>query len=663
MSLAQALFGPRSIALVGASGDPSKATARPQRFLKKYGFAGEVFPVNPGRSVLFDLPCFESISEIEKPIDHAFIMVEDVEGALEDCGKARVPVATVFSDGFADRGSEGAARQAKLVARAKKLGVRLLGPNSMGMINLPAGAIVSVNAVLEAGTLPSGATSVVSQSGTMLGTLLTRGAMRGLGFAKLVSVGNEADIAVGELVELLVADAETRQILHFLETVRDPQRLARAARAAHAAGKPVVAYKLGRSRLGERLARTHTGAIAGEDAALDAYFRDCGILRVDMLETLVEIVPFLSDKKPLKLSRPPRVAVLTNTGGGAAVVVDRLGQAGIETAAPGTDAPIVDTTMGKAMAAYGATLNELLAWRGCDAVLAVSGSSAYAQPQQAVEPMVSAKRGAKPFVVFLTPQADAALGMLNKAGIAGFRTPEACADALRAFFSWKAPRKIPARRAPTWPRSLPRKGRLTEAQGLRLFAALGMPVVAHALARPPRYAHQIAFPVAVKISDPMIEHKTEAGGVILGVTGPEEFARAARQLGRRRRPVLVQTMEQGLGEAIVGYREDPIVGPLVLVGAGGTLAELYNDVVLRLAPVEEAEAREMIGQVKGFAALRGYRGRPAGDLAALARAVCALSRLALLPGRPVREAEANPVIVKANGAVAVDALVVLKKGN
>jgi len=660
MSFAQALFAPRSIALVGASGDPAKATSRPQRFLKQHGFTGRVFPVNPRRDTVFDLPCFKSISETKEKIDHAFIMVEDVESAIEDCGRSGVAVATIFSDGFADRGAEGAARQARLVALARRRGVRLLGPNSMGLINVQAGATITVNAVLEAGAPPAGAASVISQSGTMLGTILTRGARRGLGFAKLVSVGNEADIAVGELVELLVADPDTRQVLLFLETVRDPERLAAAARAAYAAGKPVIAYKLGRSRLGERLARTHTGAITGEDAALDAYFRACGILRVDMLETLFEIGPLVLDKRPLKLKRPPKVAVLTNTGGGAAVVVDRLGELGIETAAPGTDAPIVDTTMGKALAAYGATLNGLLAWRGCDAVLAVTGSSAYARPQEAVAPMLEAKRGAKPFAVFLTPQADEALGLLGKAGIAAFRTPEACADALGAFFRWRAPRKVSGKSTLKWPKKVPGKGRLNEMQALQLFAALGMPVVEHAVAKPPRYAHRLKYPVALKIHDPAIEHKTEAGGVALGVSNEEEFRKTAKKFARITPELLVQTMQAGLAEAIVGYRDDPVVGPVVLVGAGGTLAELYNDVVVRLAPVGEAEALEMIGGVKGFAALRGYRGLPLGDLRALARAVAALSRLALVPGRPVREAEANPVIVKRRGAVAVDAVAVLE---
>jgi hypothetical protein len=212
-----------------------------------------------------------------------------------------------------------------------------------------------------------------------------------------------------------------------------------------------------------------------------------------------------------------------------------------------------------------------------------------------------------------------------------------------------------------WPKDIPARGKLTESQALTLFAALGMPVAESAVARAPDYAHSLPYPVALKILSARVAHKSNVGGVVLGIASREEFESRAKSLAKKGEPLLVQRMEAGLAEAIVGYRDDPVVGPLVMVGAGGILAELYNDVVLRLAPVDEAGALEMIGQVKGFAVLRGYRGLAPGDLKALAQAVAALSRLALLAGRPVREAEANPVIVKGQGAVAVDALVVLKE--
>jgi len=643
------------VALVGASGDESKNTARPQRYLQKHGYAGKIIPVNAARQEVLGLPAFRNIPE---PVDHAFIMVDDVESAIEDCGRAGVPVASVFTDGFADVGSQGMERQQKLTARAKALGVRLLGPNSMGMINLPGRCALTVNAVLEMDAPPAGTTSIVSQSGTMLGTVLSRGAARGLGFAKMVSVGNESDLGVGEIVELLASDPETKTILLFLETVRDAERLARGARAAHAAGKPVVAYKLGRSSLGERLAPAHTGALAGEDAALDAYFRDCGIARVDLLETLIEIGPMLAGRKPPPAGRSPRVSVVTTTGGGAASVVDRLGLAGIETVAPGSDAPIVDLTMGRKSAGYGAVVQELLDFPGNDAVLAVVGSSAQFHPQLAVEPILKSRRGAKPLAVFMTPHAEKSLALLAQAGIAAFRTPEACADAFRAYFGWRAPRLAPGGEA------LPfvlKTREPTEADALALFASMGVPVVESAVVRAPDFAHGLPYPVALKILDAEVAHKSDVGGVALGIRSREELLDRAKFLSEKSESLIVQRMETGLGEAIVGYREDPVAGPLVLVGAGGILAELYNDVVLRLAPVSEAEALEMIAAVKGFAVLRGYRGRPRGDLKALAQAVAAMSRLCLLKGRPVREAEANPVIVKAQGCVAVDGLAVLKE--
>jgi len=656
--LAQALFAPRAVALIGASGDAAKNTARPQHFLAKHGYAGSVLPINPTRSEVMGKKAWRSVADAPQPVDHAFIMIPQVEQAIEDCGRSGVVVASIFSDGFADVGPEGAVRQARLVARARELGVRLLGPNSMGVIDIPGRLALTVNAVLEMDALPAGGTSIVSQSGTMLGTVLSRGAARGFGFAKLVSVGNEADLGVGELVELLADDEDTRVILLFLETVRDAERLAVAARRAHAAGKPVVAYKLGRSALGERLARSHTGALAGSDAALDAYFRDCGIARVDMLETLIEIAPLVAGRAPPRLDpagRAPRVAVLTTTGGGAASVVDRLGLSGIETVAPGSDAPIIDLTMAGTSAQYASTLASLIDSPECDAVLAVVGSSAMFHPQHAVEPILGAKRGAKPLAAFLTPHAEQSLALLARAEVAAFRTPEACADAFRAYFDWRSPRS----EKDSQELNLNIKpGKFNEKSSLELFASLGIETVASQVARAPSFEHSVPYPVAAKILSAEIAHKTEAGGVILGIGSEVEFREKVKKLNSSE--ILVQAMQSGLGEAIIGYRDDPLVGPLALVGAGGVMAEIYQDVVLALAPVSVAQAEEMIARVKSFAVLRGYRGLPRGDLRALAEALAALSRLALVPGRPVAEAEINPLIIKGSGAVAVDGLVLPK---
>ncbi len=656
MTLARALFAPRAVALVGASGDAARNTARPQRFLRKHGYAGRIVPVNPGRTEILGERAYPSLADVPGEIDHVFVMApgDATERALEDCGKRSVPVMSVYSDGFAEAGAEGAARQQRLVARARELGVRILGPNSMGVVNVPGRLALTVNAVLEMDVLPAGSTSIVSQSGTMLGTVLSRGAARGLGFARMVSVGNECDLGVGELVDLLAEDADTRVILLFLETVRDAARLADAARKAHAAGKPVVAFKLGRSALGEALAKSHTGALAGTDAAVDAFFRDCGILRVEMLETLVEIAPLVAGRKPAALARPlgtleraPRIAVVTTTGGGAASVVDRLGLYGIETLPSESGAPIIDLTMAATPEKYAAVLDALLANPECDGVLAAVGSSAMFHPQLAVEPILRAHRTAKPFAAFYTPHADRSLARLAEKGVAGFRTPEACADAFHAFFEWRAPRP-PVTGTAAWP---------ADAPVLERFASLGVPVVQSAIARAPDFAHVVPYPVAAKITG--VLHKTEAGGVILDIADAAEFATKVKRLNAG--AVEVQRMERGLAEAIVGYRDDPLVGPTVLVGAGGTLAEIYKDYALRVAPVSVEEAEEMIGEVKGLAVIRGYRNLPRGNVRQLAEAVAAFSRIALRPGRPVAEAEINPMIVKRDGVVAVDGLVVMKE--
>jgi acyl-CoA synthetase (NDP forming) len=503
-----------------------------------------------------------------------------------------------------------------------------------------------------------------------------------MGFAKLVSVGNEADIGIGELLDLLVDDADTRVIALFLETVRDAPAIAAAARRAHAAGKPVVAYKLGRSDLGEAMARSHTGAMAGSDAAVDAFLRDCGILRVDMLETLIEIPPLLAGRVPPILVRAPRVAVVTTTGGGAASVVDRLGVLGMEAmvASPAlkaeleghgvrvADSPIVDLTMAGSGKRYAAVLESLMAAPDCDAVLAVVGSSAQFHPAVAVDPILGTTPGAKPLAVFLTPQADQSLTLLAQKGIAAFRTPEACADALASFFRWRAPRNAGIDTALPAGVKLPSGAATDEADALALFAALGVPVAASAAAAAPEFAHAVPYPVVAKVRSPDIAHKTEAGGVLLNIANAAEFALrvpamlaavALAQPQAKIAGVLVQQMEKGLAEVIVGYRHDPMVGPVVMVGAGGTLAEIYKDYALRIAPVSETEVLEMIDEVRGLAVIRGYRNLPRGDIAALASAVAAFSRLALLPGLPVQEAEINPLLVKGVGVVAVDGLIVL----
>ncbi|WP_291296091.1 acetate--CoA ligase family protein [Elioraea sp.] len=667
MTLAEAIFAPRRIALVGASADPAKLTARAQIHLRRHGFDGALFPVNPNAGEIMGERAYASIADIPGPIDHAFILLgpDRAITAVEDCAAKGIPVATVLADGFAEAGPEGAARQERLLAAARAGGVRLMGPNCIGVINVAARIALSVNAVLAMEPpLPPGRTAVLSHSGSMIGAMLSRGAARGLGYSVLAATGNEADLGVVELLALLADDAGTDTILLFLETIRDPIGLREAAAKAHAAGKAVLAYKLGRSDAGAAMAVSHTGAVAGSDAAVDALLGVSGIARLDSFEALIEAPPLFAHARPIAGPRRA-VSVLTTTGGAAALVVDRLGLAGIA-------APVVrDMTLaGTEPARIAAELAAMDADAGTDAVLAVIGSSAQFRPETSVAGVVAAAdRMTKPLAVFLAPDAPESTRHLAARGIACFRTPEAAADAIRALLAWRPPSPaIDAGDVTVAAAALAaaRGAVLDEAEARAVFAALGVPLApAHLitdLAGLAGIPWAIEYPVALKAVSAALPHKTDAGGVVLNVPDRGALRHAARDMIARFRDtalagLLIAPMQRGVGEVLLGFRRDPQAGPVVVLGAGGVLAELLPPPVVRAAPLSRAEAEAMVAGAP-LAQLHGFRGRPAGDLAALADAVVAFSRIAALAN--VAEAEINPLLVKpaGEGVVALDALVV-----
>ena len=689
-SLAQALFSPASIALIGATPHPDRLTSRPQRVLRKHGFGGQIVPINPRYAEIGGDRAYGSLRSCAGSIDHAFVMVPaiGVRDAIAECCAANVRVATILTAGFAEASPEGRKREQAMVAMARDAGLRLLGPNCLGVIDVGARVALSANAVLEQEALCSGGLSVVSQSGSMLGALITRAQERGLGFSRLVSVGNECDIGVGELVHLLVDDPRTHAILLFIEAFRDAEVLAAAARRAYDAGKPVIALKLGRSRIGRAAAATHTGALASGDDVDRAFFRHHGIVCVDMFEALFETAQLLLGRRP-PASR--RVAVLTVSGGAAALIVDRLGMAGLDAVPPPpalvarlaarkiriTDGVVTDVVMGRAdHGAYAAILAELMASDHCDAVIAVQGSEAAHAPQVVRERILAAMPAAKPLAVFIAPRAEQALAFLQQGGVAAFRTPEACADAVRAYCEWRAPAE-PVEIAVTTRDRIRQSvrsgaGRTLDAQdSARMLSAIGIACAPSQVMRDAHDRVELPFPVAVKVLTRDIAHKTDVGGIVLDIPDQQALLREAELLFARVRTnapqarvdgLLVQTMERGLGEVIVGYRRDREVGALIMVGVGGTLTELWTRHALRLAPVSVATALEMIAEVPGLAAIRGFRHRPAGDLQALAQVIHALSLLAVTESPAVLEAEINPLVVRERGAVAIDVRIELEAG-
>jgi acetate---CoA ligase (ADP-forming) len=683
--LRQFLFAPRSVAIVGQSDDAAKAAGRPLKFLRQMGYAGRVYPINPRRETVLGERAWPTLAALPEPPEHAYIVTptEAAVAAVEECGRLGVKVATVLADGFAEAGAEGLAREMRLRETCARTGIRLVGPSSLGVVDLRTKSMLTANAALDEKDFPVGRIFAASHSGSMIGALMSRAKARGAGFAGLVSVGNEVDLSLGEICAATLDDPDIDGYMLFLETMRHADALRRFALSAAARGKPIIAYKLGRSAAARELAVSHTGAVAGEDDIADQFLKSCGIARVDTLDALLEGLPLLLRVPVATASGRKRVGVVTTTAGGATMVVDPLASHGvtIEPASAATlarlaaagiaikPARLIDLTIaGARYQTMKTALDILTAAPEFDLVLAVIGSSARSQPEATVRPVIDSAGARKPLAAFIVPDAPEALAALSRAGVPNFRTPEACADAIAAALARRPPQPMPARSpAPTANSGAIldelAAGALLERLGIARAPSVELEV---GIARAPPLP--FSYPVAVKALCAEIAHKTDVGGVVLGVTDGEALIAAIQNIAAtvaERRPgarvarVLVQPMVSGLGEILVGYRVDRDVGALVMVAAGGVLTEIARDRSLRLAPVDLAIAQEMIAEVRGLVALAGYRGRPAGDLDALAHAIVALSQLA--NDASVVEAEINPLIVRpvGQGVVAVDALVKL----
>jgi acyl-CoA synthetase (NDP forming) len=701
--LRQALLAPRSLAIVGQSNDAGKTAGRPLKYLRQAGYAGRLYPINPARDTVLGERAWPSLAALPEVPEHVYVVAPtdaSVE-AVAEAGRLGVKVATLLADGFAEAGSQGDARVAKLRAICAETGIRVVGPSSLGVVDLRSKALITANAAFDEAELPAGRIFAASHSGSMIGALLSRGEARGIGFAGLVSVGNEVDLSLGEICALTLDDPDIDGYMLFLETMRNTAALRRFAVAAAERGKPILAYKLGRSAAARELAVTHTGALAGQDDVADAFLAACGIARADTLDGLIEGLPLLQRVPVADTKRRMAVGVVTTTGGGATTAIDPLATRGITIAEPSTDtlarlkaagidikpARLVDLTLtGTRYDVMKSALDILTTAPEFDLILCVVGSSARFYPELAVRPIVDSAGADKPIAAYLVPEAPQTLAMLSRAGVPNFRTPEACADAIAAALRRRTPASLSS-----WPgSSRPSTSYLSlkqdvdarhkaghddgengslinELEAYDLLKKHGLPCApslaldADLTAAP---TLPFAYPVVVKALSAELAHKSDAGGVLLNVTDGAALVAACQRIranvathGHNITRVLVQPMISGVGEVLIGYRVDPDVGPLIMVAMGGIFTEIYRDRSLRLAPVDLTAAHGMIAEVRGLATLKGFRGKPAGDLDALARAIVALSQLAEEP--TVIEAEINPLIVRApgDGVVSVDALV------
>jgi acetyltransferase len=682
-------FTPRSVAVIGASRDPSKVGGSVLANLRAAGFEGRIVPVNPQAAEVQGLPAIPSLRAADGPVDLAVIAVPApaVLPALEECAATGVGGAVVISAGFRESGAAGREREDALRAWLAGRSIRVLGPNCLGWIR-PA---CRLNATFASGMPLPGAIAFVSHSGALAAAILDWARDRRLGFSLFASLGNQADLTESDMLRAVAEDPETRVVAAYLEGVADGRRFHDALRAL-AGRKPVIVLKAGRSAEGARAVASHTGALAGSDQAFDAAVRQAGAVRVRSVEELFDLARCLA-LQPLPRGR--RLLVVTNGGGLGIVAADAARDAGLAVAP--LAAPVqarlsarlpptaslgnpVDLVGDADAARYGHALHAIGPDGGVDAVLVVMTAQAATDAAGVARAVVAAtRRWPIPVAAALVGGARVAPGVrtLEEGGVPCYPFPEPAVTALAgmALVAERARPEPPAGPPPAArdPRSHLARLRAAGADVLGLddlaplLTAYGVPVLVGETAADPAAAaasaERIGLPVALKIVSPDISHKTEVGGVRLGLRSAAEVREAGEaMLARARtlrpgavlRGLLVQPMAPPGKELLVGTVRDAQFGPLVVVGFGGVYVEVLRDTAMRLAPLSPAEAGRMLDELRMAPLLRGVRGEPPVDRAAIAGAICAVGQLAAdVP--EILELDLNPLLAGPDGVVAIDA--------
>lgn len=689
------MFAPRSIAIVGASSEPQKTGGRPVYMLKRHGFAGAIWPVNPKVDTVQGLPAHPGIEALPGVPDLVLIAVPGAAAvaALESAAARGAGAAIVLSAGFAESGPEGAARQARVTEIARLSGMRILGPNCLGAVSVPERAIGTFSIALENEMPRAGAVSIVSQSGNIGSAALKGLRDAGAGIARFVATGNEADLQAADIIGWLADDPQTGIILCCLETCRDAGRLTGALDRARRAGKPVIVLKIGTSEAGQKAAQSHTGGLAGSDRVFDAVFRRHGAVRVSSLEDLVQVGAAAEAIGARRIGTHPSAAMIAASGGFGVMMADSAARNGVAVN------PLLPATQARIRAALplAATANPVDATAQMSAnpdILETLVDAALADAANSTVCLmlalgmeiprlrsvftealarVTARHPDKTLVACLSGPPDA-VADLRALGVACFPTIDAAMAGIAALARIGAIRGMPVQAVETVPPApLPAGAARNEATAKAALAEAGLPfpreVMATTADEAARAAEDIGGPVAMKIASPDIQHKSDIGGVALGVAGVAAaraaFARildaaAQNAPGATVDGVLVAPMATGGTEVILGTVTDPIFGPAVMVGLGGVFAEIFKDTALRLAPVTEDEAAGMLRELRAFPLLDGARGRAPADTEALCTAIVALSRFAVRHARDVAEVDINPVLVRdrGQGVVALDALIV-----
>ncbi len=679
----ESFFSPRSIAVIGASRQPGTVGYQIVDNLLRHGFEGSIFPVNPKAKSVHSVPAWRSVRDVPGEIDLAIIVVpkELVLEVVDDCATRGVSALVVISAGFREIGEAGARREAELMERVHRHGMRLVGPNCMGILNTdPA---IRMNATFAPTMPPPGPVSFLSQSGAMGVTILDYAAEYGIGIRNFVSVGNKPDVSGNDLLEYWEADPETRVVLMYLETFGNPRHFTRIARRV-ARKKPIVVVKSGRSSAGARAASSHTGALAGKDFAVDALLAQCGVLRANTVEELFDLAMAFGT---LPLPEGNRVAIVTNAGGPGIIIADACEAEGLEVAEFASDTLArlesifpeeasvrnpVDMIATANAESYRTALNVVLEDPNVDAAIAAFVPPLGVRQEDVAAAIVDAARRhpRRPVLAVLMGREGLPQGRaeLQAAGVPGYIFPESAARSLAALWRYGQWLRRPVQ-APTQfvvDRERVRgivqaarsegRDRLLEPEGYAVLDAYGIPVVPHALVRSEEEALEAAgnfgFPVVLKVVSPDVVHKTEVGGVRLNISDEESLRREYASMldaieanvpGSDVRGVLVSPLRQGARELILGMSTDPTFGPILMFGLGGIYVETFRDVSFRVPPVTELEAREMMASIRSFPLLSGVRGEPAIRFQPVVEALQRLSQL-VLDHDSFAEIDVNPFL-------------------
>lgn len=694
-------FSPRSIAVVGASQDMASISGQPIAHLKAKGYAGAVYPVNPRYKEVAGYRCYPDVAALPEAPDVAVIAVgaKRVPEAIDALGRKGCSFAVILSSGFAEAGEDGARAQRELAATARKYGMNVIGPNCQGFMNIAERIHVGFGAPYGA-TYPAGGLSLTSQSGAFGNSIVMLASAEGVGLHHYVSTGNESVTTSLDFMDAMIDDPGTRVIAGYVEGFQDAHRVLEIGRRAIAFGKPIVVWKVGSSEAGAKAAASHTANLGGATALYRAAFKQAGIIEANDIGDLADCAKALL---PGWQPRGNRLAIVTLSGGAGIAMADRAAEAGLELP------PLADDTIAAlkgVLPAFAAIANPLDVTAGllndpellrvtldrlaldpnidmvALALAAASGKLAVLLAEEVVR--LSRERALPVFVAWnADPTSNAeAYAVLDAAGIPRYTSPVRCARGIGALWSFTVARqRLAARQSETTMHLQSTAARalltgrtrdLNEADGKRLLAAYGIAVTREALARnageAASAATSIGYPVVMKIQSADIPHKTEAGGVRIGVAEAAAASVAFDEIvanARTHAPgaaidgVLVQEMVGGGTELILGVQNDPLFGPAIMVGLGGIFAEVMKDVAFRLAPLMRSDAEAMVRELRGFALLDGARGRPKADVAAVVDTLLRLSALAVDLRESLGELDINPLAVlpAGQGVRALDALV------